>query len=82
MRGDVTSLNITNEATTGRVLGSDSTSKLFLFFSDHGSPGHLMFPDTVIYADELNETIQFMYENQMYEEFVIFIEACESGSIF
>jgi legumain len=41
-----------------------------------------MFPDTVIYADELNSTIQFMHSNQMYDEFVIFLEACESGSMF
>ena len=82
MKGDVSSLNITNEASTRRVLKSDKTSKVFLYFSDHGAPGHLMFPDHVIYADELNETIQFMHENKMYEELVIFLEACESGSIF
>ena len=82
MRGDVASLNITNEESTERVLKSDKNSKVFLYFSDHGAPGHLMFPDTVIYADELNDTIQFMYQNQMYQEFVIFLEACESGSIF
>ena len=82
LRGDAASLNITNEATTGRVLESDDKSKVFLYFSDHGSPGHLMFPDSVIYADELNETIQSMHESKMYEELVIFLEACESGSIF
>tara|TARA_B110000285_G_C14949508_1_gene526046 strand:+ start:255 stop:554 length:300 start_codon:yes stop_codon:yes gene_type:complete len=51
LRGDVSALNITNEETTGRVLKSDKNSKVFLYFSDHGAPGHLMFPDTVIYAD-------------------------------
>ena len=51
LRGDVSGLNITNEETTGRVLKSDKNSKVFLYFSDHGAPGHLMFPDTVIYAD-------------------------------
>jgi legumain len=41
-----------------------------------------MFPDTVIYADELNSTITFMHANKMFDEFVIFLEACESGSMF
>ena len=63
MKGDSSSLNITNNATSGRVLKSDKNSKVFLYFSDHGAPGQLMFPDTVIYADELNDTIQFMFEN-------------------
>jgi legumain len=83
MKGDVESLNITDGSnSTQRVLKPDQNSKLFLYFSDHGAPGHLMFPDTVIYADQLNDTIRFMYDNKMYDEFVIFLEACESGSIF
>lgn len=82
MKGDITLLNLTNEQSTGRVLESDANSKLFLYFSDHGAPGHIMFPETVLYADELNEMIQFMYDTEMYQEFVIFLEACESGSMF
>jgi legumain len=82
MKGDLTSLNLTNEKSTGRVLETDADTKLFLYFSDHGAPGHVMFPNDLMYADELNDTIQFMYDNQMYQEFVIFLEACESGSMF
>jgi legumain len=66
MKGDLTSLNLTNEKSTGRVLETDADTKLFLYFSDHGAPGHVMFPNDLMYADELNDTIQFMYDNQMY----------------
>ena len=58
MKGDEQGLNITEGSnSTKKVLKSDQNTKLFLYFSDHGAPGHLMFPDTVIYADELNNTI-------------------------
>jgi legumain len=71
-----------NSNSTRKVLKSDENSKLFLFFCDHGAPGHIMFPDSVIYADDLNKTFMQMHENKMYGEFVVFIEACESGSLF
>ena len=41
-----------------------------------------MFPDTVVFADELNETLKFMHSNKMYSELLFFVEACESGSLF
>lgn len=83
LKGDVKSLNVSDSSnSTRKVLQSDQNSKVFLYFSDHGSPGFLLFPETHIYADELNSTINFMYENQMYSEMLIFLEACESGSMF
>ena len=67
---------------TRKVLKSNGDSKVFLFFADHGAPGHILFPESLIYADELNETFKYMHANKMYEEMVVFIEACESGSLF
>jgi glycosylphosphatidylinositol transamidase (GPIT) subunit GPI8 len=64
MMGDESALNLTSGSnSTQKVLKTNQNTKLFLYFSDHGAPGHLMFPDTVIYADELNSTIQFMHSN-------------------
>ena len=64
MMGDESALNLTSGSnSTEKVLKTNQNTKLFLYFSDHGAPGHLMFPDTVIYADELNSTIQFMHSN-------------------
>lgn len=83
MEGDSASLNLTaGSNSTRKVLKSNENSKVFLYFSDHGAPGHIMFPDSIIYADELNKTFRFMHSNKMYGEFVVFLEACESGSMF
>lgn len=83
MKGDENGLNLSADSnSTRKVLKSNENSKVFLFFVDHGAPGHIMFPDTVIFADEMNETFKFMHQNKMYGEFVVFIEACESGSMF
>jgi len=35
-----------------------------------------------LYADKFHETLKFMNENKMYKEMVVYIEACESGSMF
>lgn len=83
LKGDSASLNLPSSSnSTRKVLKSNENSKVFLYFSDHGAPGHIMFPGSVIYADELNQTFRFMHANKMYDEFVVFLEACESGSMF
>jgi len=35
-----------------------------------------------LYADELMSTFKYMHENKMYKELVMYMEACESGSMF
>jgi legumain len=35
-----------------------------------------------LYANELEKAFQFMFDNQMYKEMVVYMEACESGSMF
>jgi legumain len=67
---------------TGKVLKSNDKSKVFLFFSDHGAPGLIAFPTKYLYADQFNTIINNMYENKMYSQMVLYIEACESGSMF
>jgi legumain len=68
---------------TGRVLKSSKSSKVFINFSDHGSPGLIQFPnDDYLYAHDLMQTIKFMHQNELYQEMVLYIEACESGSMF
>jgi legumain len=66
----------------GKVLKSDKKSKVFINFADHGAPGLIAFPSTYLYADAFNSAITYMHENKMYEKMVIYIEACESGSMF
>ena len=73
---------IDDSNSTRKVLESNQESSVFLYFSDHGAPGFLIFPHDSIYADELEETIKKMHNKTLYKELVMFIEACESGSLF
>ena len=67
---------------TGKVLKSDSNSKVFFFFSDHGAPGLIAFPTKYLYADQFNTILNNMYNAKMYKRMVLYLEACESGSMF
>ena len=66
----------------GKVLKSNENSKVFLFFSDHGGVGLIAFPNKYLYADKFNTIINNMYSKKLYKEMVLYIEACESGSMF
>lgn len=66
LKGQADKVNLTANS-TGRVLGSSKDSNLFVYFSDHGAPGHLLFPNDIIYADELNQTIKEMHSMNMYK---------------
>ena len=86
---DVTAKNVIavlegDEATAGGpVLKSNENSKVFFYFADHGAPGLVAMPTGgYLYADKFHETLKFMNANKMYKEMVVYIEACESGSMF
>lgn len=64
------------------VLESDSNSKVFVYFADHGAPGLIAFPSSYLYADTLGSAIETMTEKKMFDQLVFYIEACESGSMF
>ena len=67
-----------------KVLQSTAEDNVFVYFADHGAPGLLAFPadNDVLYADDFMKTLFYMHDNKMYKEMVIYIEACESGSMF
>jgi len=69
-------------AGNGKVLKSDSTSKVFVNFVDHGATGLVAFPSEMLYADDLNAALIYMSDNSMFDELVFYMEACESGSMF
>jgi legumain len=65
------------------VLQSNANSKVFIYYSDHGATGLVAMPTgDYLYADELQAAIDTMEANQMYDEVVFYLEACESGSMF
>ena len=35
-----------------------------------------------LYADKLHDAYKYMHENNMYNQMTVYIEACESGSMF
>ncbi|XP_001624969.3 legumain [Nematostella vectensis] len=69
---------------SGKVIDSGPNDHVFVFFSDHGAPGLIAFPglDNVLTAQQLNKAIKYMHKNNKYKKMVVYIEACESGSMF
>jgi len=66
----------------GKVLRTGPNSKIFVNFSDHGAPGLIAFPNEYLYADDLQAAIDYMEVFGLYGEMTMYIEACESGSMF
>lgn len=73
---------------TGRVVASGPSDRIFVYFADHGAPGMLAFPShhlvvpTKLYAKDLISTLEKMHKQQKYAEMLLYVEACESGSMF
>lgn len=67
---------------TGRVLNTGPNDNIFVFFADHGGPGLIAFPNSYLYAHQLIETLEYMYQNDKYNYMLFYLEACESGSMF
>jgi len=67
---------------SGKVIASGPNDHVFVNFADHGAPGLIAFPDGVLHVAQLNKTIWKMYEDKKYHKMVMYIEACESGSMF
>ncbi|XP_074852701.1 legumain [Carettochelys insculpta] len=66
---------------SGKVLKSGPKDHVFVYFTDHGAPGLLAFPNDDLHVKDLTKTIYYMYHNKKYQKLVFYIEACESGSM-
>jgi len=67
----------------GPFLQSTENSKVFVYYADHGAPGFVCMPTGgYLYADALQDAVDYMTANKMFNELVFYIEACESGSMF
>jgi legumain len=70
----------------GPVLKSKSSDHVFVYYADHGGPGILGVPTGVtggfIHAADINKAIETLHSKGGYKEFLFYLEACESGSIF
>ena len=61
---------------------SGPNDHVFINFVDHGAPGLWAFPDSELHARELQDAIVDMNRAKRYGKLVMYIEACESGSLF
>ncbi|XP_006822143.1 LOW QUALITY PROTEIN: legumain-like [Saccoglossus kowalevskii] len=68
---------------SGKVIASGPNDHVFVNFVDHGAPGIVAFPaGGELHANDLNDAINSMNQQQKYAKMVFYIEACESGSMF
>ncbi|XP_049361770.1 legumain [Solanum verrucosum] len=68
---------------SGKVVNSGPNDRIFLYYSDHGGPGVLGMPNMpYLYGKDLIEVLKKKYSAGTYKEMVLYIEACESGSVF
>jgi legumain len=67
---------------SGKVIESGPNDHVFVNFVDHGATGILAFPVGELTVKQLNDALQKMYKEKRYNKLVLYIEACESGSMF
>jgi legumain len=68
---------------TGKTIKSKANDRVFVYYSDHGAPGILGMPTgDFLYADKLVKTLHKKAAENGFAEMVMYIEACESGSMF
>lgn len=69
---------------SGKVLDSGPNDHIFIYYADHGAPGVLEMPsgDDHVFAKDFVDVLKKKHEAKGYKSMVIYIEACESGSIF
>ncbi|GMI76364.1 vacuolar processing enzyme (VPE, legumain) isoform beta, asparaginyl endopeptidase 2 [Hibiscus trionum] len=68
---------------SGKVIDSKPNDRIFIYYSDHGGPGVLGMPNMpYLYAMDFLDVLKKKHAEGSYKEMVIYIEACESGSIF
>jgi len=66
-----------------KVLKSTEYDYVFIYYSDHGGPGVIGFPNEEgVWSDDLTYTISYMKQYKKYSKMLFYIEACYSGSLF
>ncbi|VVC37939.1 Hypothetical protein CINCED_3A023572 [Cinara cedri] len=67
---------------SGKVVEGGPHDTIFVNFVTHGSTGFLSFPDSFLFADELNNAFNNMYTNGNFAKMLLYIEASYGGSLF
>ncbi|KAK7070960.1 hypothetical protein SK128_008479 [Halocaridina rubra] len=67
---------------SGKVVKSGPNDRVFVNLVDHGAPGIFAFPHTFMHAKDFSSTILQMKKDNKFKEMYVYMEACESGSMF
>ncbi|KFK39346.1 vacuolar processing enzyme [Arabis alpina] len=67
---------------TGRVLDSGPNDNVFIYYADHGAPGLLAMIEEDLLAKDFIKVLEKMHQQKSYKKMVIYVEACEAGSMF
>ncbi|XP_042609717.1 legumain-like isoform X1 [Cyprinus carpio] len=78
LKGDSSAVKKSNP----KVITSGGNDTLFIYLSDHGGSNTFCFPKGTLHAHDLIETIKEMARNYKFSKMVIYMESCESGSMF
>ncbi|VAH49983.1 unnamed protein product [Triticum turgidum subsp. durum] len=66
-----------------KVINSKPKDHIFIYYADHGGPGVLGMPNRpYIYAGDFIKVLREKHASKSYSKMIIYVEACESGSIF
>uniref|UniRef100_A0A0E0PSE7 legumain n=1 Tax=Oryza rufipogon TaxID=4529 RepID=A0A0E0PSE7_ORYRU len=70
-------------AGSGKVISSGPNDHIFVYYSDHGSPGYVCMPSGGnLHANDLSQALKNKNAAGAYKNLVVYVEACESGSMF
>ncbi|KAJ7952081.1 vacuolar-processing enzyme-like [Quillaja saponaria] len=69
---------------SGKVVDSGPDDHIFIYYADHGAAGLLGMPagEEPVYAKDLVDVLKKKHAAKAYKSTVIYVEACEAGSIF
>nr|KYP38665.1 Vacuolar-processing enzyme [Cajanus cajan] len=68
---------------SGKVVDSGPNDTIFIYYSDHGAPGLVTMPvGEYVMANDFVNVLKKKHDAKSYKKMVIYLEACESGSMF
>ncbi|KAL1352773.1 hypothetical protein HN51_016761 [Arachis hypogaea] len=68
---------------TGKVVDSGPNDTIFIYYADHGAPGFVTMPvGENVFANDFIDVLKKKHAAKGYKKIVIYLEACESGSMF
>ncbi|KAM0880577.1 hypothetical protein ACQ4PT_033478 [Festuca glaucescens] len=66
-----------------KVINSKPNDHIFIYYADHGGAGSLGMPNNPwLYAGDFIKVLREKHASTSYSKMVIYVEACESGSMF